>query len=205
MDTEPNYQSRITKGIFILLGLIVLLIILFAWQRERILNMPFFSDQSPAATVTTQTQDTDAQKTEKQQRIEKVAPNTDLAEFDIPDDLIDEEHIVALTIDRTGEIAGLLPEEDAFELTAEVIGQAKTYTVFVTPTTTISIDFHEEVYRTPDDDIPQSVNNENLDGTFADLTVGDIVYTVASAPVNGDSFTAELISFKKNKITILNP
>lgn len=202
-----NQQKKI---IYITIGLIVILlflIIFLSWQKNNLLNKNKFSQSNTQPTSTQLEFDTDVEKTEKQKLIEQIAPNTDLAQFDIPSSYLNKSFIDdpdrSPIFNRSGLIIDIDLNESSFTF-LDTTFQEKIYKVFVDDNTEISITTFNENYADTEMEVLINKSSENIKSTLKDLKIDDNINIRAQQMINSDTFSALYISTNRIYMNIIN-
>lgn len=202
-----NQQKKI---IYITIGLIVILlflIIFLSWQKNNLLNKNKFSQSNTQPTSTQLEFDTEVEKTEKQKLIEQIAPNTDLAQFDIPSSYLNKSFIDdpdrSPIFNRSGLIIDIDLNESSFTF-LDTTFQEKIYKVFVDENTEISITTFNENYADTEMEILINKSSENKKSTLRDLKIDDNINIRAQQMINSDTFSALYISTNRIYMNIIN-
>lgn len=207
MDENIKQKKTIIIAISLLIILFGLIVIL-AWQKDRLFNtLPTPEKNTLTPTSTNTTQDTETTKTEKQKIIEQIAPNTDLAQFDLPEGVLNETVLenpdISPAYNRTGRIAeiDLVNSKLAF---VDMTFEEKMYEVIISPQTEIRITTLNETYANSDSPTPLETRTNMGKGTLSDLKVGDNITVRAEQTINSNSYEAKYIETTHTMSKILN-
>ncbi len=194
------------KVIFITTTLIVILllfIIILAWQKNNLLKNNTNEIEQKTTSQNLEF-DTNAEKTAKQEVIEKIAPNTDLGEFDIPDRYLNEQDIVSYTLNRNGNILSVDLDKKQLTLLSDTFEKEKEYNIIVSPSTKITIEINEEIHQDTSLTVEPTYNTVIKTGTISDIKINDYAYVEATSGIGGNEFTANTIYIKRSVIKLLN-
>lgn len=190
MSWEKNQQKKIFVATALLLILFIIILLLIWYKNDLLKNKAI---EKPSDTSTTVIEiNTEVEKTEKQKIIEQIAPNTDLTEFDVPDNMLNEfimeNPVISPIYNRTGRILDIdLKNSTILFLDRTFEKIEKTYKVLVTKETEIQIN---TIYENNDKNQPK---NTTKIGTLSDLQIDDNVSIKAEQKINSDTFSALII------------
>jgi hypothetical protein len=206
---NPKIQQE--KSLIIAVGLIVLLlglIFVFAWQKNKLFNtLPLPAKQGQNQPISSTTQDTAKEKTAKEKIIEQIAPNTDLAQFDLPEGVLNktvlENPDISPAYNRSGRIAtiDLVNSKLSF---IDMTFEEKMYEVIISPKTEIRITTMNETYANSDSPTPLNTKTNTGLGKLSDLQEGDNITVRAEQMINSDSYEAKYIETTHFVSKILN-
>ncbi len=207
--TSP--QKTIITITSIMLGLIIILAVFIAWQKNKLVIRPFTNLQPEQTEETkepeTITQETKIELTAKQQIVKDIAPESDLSEFDIPDVYLDKDIIINKAIspafNRTGKILKLIPAKNQFLFLNNSLDKDKEYTVQVDNDTVVSIYTIEDIYQNENSYEPIEFKNYSTTGNFQNLAENDSIDIRAREMINQNYFIAENIRVTRNITTFL--
>jgi hypothetical protein len=196
MDENNKQKKTIVIAISLLVVLLVFIIIL-AWQKNRLFNtLPTPEKNFLTPTSTKTSQDAETPQTEKQKIIEQIAPNTDLAQFDLPEGILNKTFLenpdISPAYNRSGRIAeiNLVNSKLAF---IDMTFEEKMYEIIISPQTEIRITTMNETYANSDSPTPIETKTNTGNGTLNDLQIGDNITVRAEQMINSDSYEAKYI------------
>lgn len=198
-----NQQKKI---IYITIGLIVillLLIIFLSWQKNNLLKTS--TNEVGQNTIPKNLEfDTITKKNAKQEIIEKIAPNTDLGEFDIPDRYLNEQDIVSYTLNRNGTVLAIDLENKQLTLLSDTFEKEKEYNIIIEPNTKITVEINEEIHQDTSLTVEPTYSTIVKAGTISDIKINDYAYVEATSGIGGNEFTANKIYIKRSVVKLLN-
>jgi len=205
-------QKTITTVIAILLGLIIILAVFIAWQKNKLKTISFTKSFQPEQVeeikeTETITQEKKVELTPNQQIVKDLAPESDLSEFNVSDVYLTEKIIANKSIspafNRAGSILELLPSTNQFVFLNDSLDKEKEYLVTVNDNTNILINTIEDIYQNEEAEDPVQTKNQSFNGDFSDLRVSDNVNIRAVEMIGGAGFVAENIRVKRVIYTYL--
>ncbi len=204
-------ESQQKKIIYMTTALVVILVVLIlflTWQKNNLLNKPSNNQSANPTTTTNQLEfDTDTQKTDKQKLIEQIAPNTDLAQFDLPEPLINEKIItnpdISPAYNRSGRITEINLTDSSFSF-LDMTFEEKLYKVYVDEKTDIQITTISQTYADANSPDPVDVKTSNSKGKLSDLKIDDNINVRAQQMINSDSYAALYVETTHYQSKIIN-
>ncbi len=210
-------QKRLIAVALIILLLIIALMFVIWWQKkkwqeelervdinkERVINRDG-EDEANKREIIKEATPTDM----KRGIIEELVPGSDLAEFDLPGEIINKNYLsdkfVSPAYNRSGLIKRVIYPQHRFIFVDDSLGKEKEYTVIVNDNTKISIDIVEDVFANEQAEYPLETKRYSREGSFDELQAGDSIRVRSSEIIRGGSFVAEEIVVGRKIVTFKN-
>ncbi len=200
-----DFQKKLSLLAVVILGLIIILVIALWWQKQSLNKIkpepqPTYQSQPKPNKPIVNVNETQP-LTPNQEKVKFIIPESDLDEFNLPGEIINEKYLkdkfVSPAYNRSGKIKHIVYNKNQFVFTDDSLGKEKTYTVIIDNNTKISIDIIEYIFIDEQAEDPLEVKRYNRKADFNELQAGDSLRIRSRDIIKDNSFVADEITAKR--------